>query len=344
MGNIALNGSVTANNFIAPFTASRAVNGTTAATSRWVGEVPGSIMLTLNSNAFVNRWVVKNMSTLNGWPPPLYSMSDYSLQGSNDGSIWNPIDNVTNNTLSITDRTFPTVSYRFFRVNVTKGLNNDNKIASIIEFELYQAPPTSQYLSNLTISSGTLTPTFGKNIYSYTASVGTDVTSIVVTPTAEVPTYQAYNATIKVNDTIVASGTGIPVNLNVGQNTINIDVTSAIGGATQRYTIIVTRVDTYLSNVKIMAGRAQVSLNPTFSNTQPSYTGSGPRVSSLTVTPTASDPNNVTIYVNDAVVASGGNASVPVTAGTTNNFSIVVKYNNNNNYNQTYNFAITIAN
>jgi len=333
MGNIALGGNMTASNYIAPFTASRAVNGSTAATSRWVGEVsstaPGSIMLSLNGNAFVNRWVIRHMSVLTGWSAPQYSMSDYSLQGSLDGTTWYTIDSVSGNTASVTDRTFTAVYYRFYRVVVTKGLNNNNKIASIMEFELYEAPATSQYLSNLTISSGTLTPAFGKNTYSYTASVGTDISSIVVTPTAEVPTYLGQNATIKVNGVPVASGTGTPVNLALGVNTIYIDVTSALGGATQRYTITVTRVDTYLSNLIATATMGTTNiLQGTFDKTVTTYSGSIANTAKIKITATADSPQNVTLTIGGAAATSGTALPVTVTAGTTNTINIIVTWTN----------------
>lgn len=350
MGNIALNGNVSASNTVAPFSASRAVDGTIEATHRWVGEVPCWLKLTCVGPKLVNRWVVSNMTKVTGvpapgWPSPRYNMAEYSLQGSNDGINWATLDTVTGNQITTTDRTLVTpANYQFFRVAVTKGLNCNNKIASIMDFQLYEVPATSQYLSNLTISSGTLAPVFNKNTYSYTASVGCDVTNITITPTVEVPTAYGQNATIKVNGVTVASGAGTPVNLALGVNTIYIDVTSAVGNVTQRYTLTVTRVDTYLSNVKVMAGRATVNLNPAFSSDQPGYTGSCSKVTSLTVIPTADVPKDVLIYVNGTAVISGGSASVPVTAGTTNDFLIVVVYINNEAYTQTYNFAITVSN
>jgi len=346
MGNIAFNGNVSADSTVAPFSAGRAVDGTIEATHRWVGEVPCSLNLTCSGNKLVNRWVVSNMSkvtgwALPGWPSPQYNMSDYSLQGSNDGTNWTNIDTVTGNTVTTTDRTLNTPAYYpYFRVYVTKGLNCNNKIASIMDFQLYDIN-TSQYLSSLTISSGTLTPAFNKNVYSYSATVGSEVTSITVTPTAEVPTYYGQNATIKVNDTGVASGSGIPVSLAVGQNTINIDVTSAVGGVTQRYTIVVTRVDTYLSNVQIKVGKSSVVND--FNMYTTSYTETSPSASALTVTPTAHDPSNVTITVNGTTVASGNSTSVPVTTGQTNNISIIVKSNSNSAYTLTYSFAIRVG-
>lgn len=341
MGNIALGGNMSASNYIAPFTASRAVNGSVAATSRWVGEVPGSINLTLNGKVCVNRWVIGHMSVLDSWSEPQYSIADYTLQGSLDASTWYDIDAVKGNTANVTDRTFTPVVFPFYRVNVTKGLNCNNKIASIMEFELYEVPATSQYLSNLTISSGTLTPVFNKNTYTYTASVATDVTSIVVTPTAEVPSYLGCEATITVKGTTVKSGEGVSVPLDLGNNTIEVSVTSAIGGVTQAYTITVMRVDTYLSAVSIKLGKTQIVND--FNMYTTSYNETSPSASSLTVMPTAHDPSNVTITVNGATVVSGNSTSVAVTAGGMNNITIRVQSGINSAYILSYDFAVTVG-
>lgn len=351
MANIALNGNASADSTVAPFSAVRAVDGTIEATHRWVGEVPCSLKLTCTAAKLVNRWVVSSMSKVTGWaspgwPSPNYNILDYTLQGSNDGTNWATIDTVTGNTLTTTDRILDTPAYYpCFRVYVTKGLNCNNKIASIMDFQLYDIN-TSPYLSGLTISSGSLSPAFGKNVYSYTATVGCDVTSITVTPTAEVPTYMGQNATIKVNNTTVTNGTGTPVNLNLGQNTINIDVTSAIGGVTQRYTIIVTRVDTYLANAVIKMGKSTVDIG-TFNMTTTSYSGTSPSTTVLTVTPTAHDPNNVTMTLitgtGENVITNGNNTTVAVTAHQVNNFSILVQSSINTAYSLTYNFAISVS-
>jgi activator of HSP90 ATPase len=104
------------------------------------------------------------------------------------------------------------------------------------------------------------------------------------------------------------------------------------------------RVNTYLLAVSIKAGRTTVNLSPSFNKSTLSYTGVSPSTSSLTVTPTADDSANVTIYIGTTTVVSGSSTSVAVTAGQVNNLSIVVKANVNSAYAETYNFAITVSN
>lgn len=91
-------------------------------------------------------------------------------------------------------------------------------------------------LSAFTISSGTLSPAFAAGTTSYTASVTNATTSITVTPTRS----QA-NATIKVNNTAVTSGSASGnLTLNIGDNVISTVVTAQDAG-TKTYTLTVTR-------------------------------------------------------------------------------------------------------
>ncbi|QEC79664.1 cadherin-like beta sandwich domain-containing protein [Mucilaginibacter ginsenosidivorax] len=91
-------------------------------------------------------------------------------------------------------------------------------------------------LSGLSLSSGSLSPTFASATTSYTASVPNSTTTIAITPTRN----QA-NATIKVNLTIVSSGSAsADFNLNVGDNAQHIVVT-AQDGSTKTYTVTVNR-------------------------------------------------------------------------------------------------------
>ena len=102
---------------------------------------------------------------------------------------------------------------------------------------------TNANLSALTLSSGTLSPTFAAGTTSYTASVANGTSSITVTPTRE----QA-NATIQVrvnagSYTSVTSGTASgSLSLNVGSNTIDVLVTAQDGVTTKTYTSTVTRM------------------------------------------------------------------------------------------------------
>ncbi|UDF31777.1 UNVERIFIED_ORG: cadherin-like beta sandwich domain-containing protein (plasmid) [Roseateles sp. XES5] len=170
-------------------------------------------------------------------------------------------------------------------------------------------------LSALSLSSGTLSPSFATGTKTYTASVADAVTSVTVTPTAAAP-----GAAITVNTIAVASGaasTAIP--LVVGANVITTVVTAADGVTTDTYTITVTRAapastDASLSGLVLSSG----TLAPSFVSGTTAYTASvGNAVSTLTLTPTVS--------ALGASVAVNGN---PVTTGTASTpLSLVVGAN-----------------
>jgi Cadherin-like beta sandwich domain/Domain of unknown function (DUF4073) len=94
-------------------------------------------------------------------------------------------------------------------------------------------------LSNLTLSSGVLSPSFAAGTGHYTVNVGNDVTSIRVTPTVA-----DANATVMVN----GSSALLPIYLNVGDNTITIIVTAEDGISKKTYTVTVTRANPHAPN------------------------------------------------------------------------------------------------
>ena len=84
-------------------------------------------------------------------------------------------------------------------------------------------------LSNLTSSTGTLTPSFAPATTAYTLAVGHSVTTLTLAPTVNDP-----NATVVVNN-------GNPIALAVGANPILVEVTAQDGTTKITYTVTVTR-------------------------------------------------------------------------------------------------------
>ena len=103
---------------------------------------------------------------------------------------------------------------------------------------VYTVASSNADLSGLTFDpSLTLNPTFGPNTTSYTASVANSVSSLTVTPTVD-----DANATVKVNNVTVVSGTASgSIPLSVGSNTITVSVTAEDGTTVKTYTLTVTR-------------------------------------------------------------------------------------------------------
>ena len=229
-------------------------------------------------------------------------------------------------TLSVGSNTITSV------VNAQDGVTTETYTITVT-----RAAPSDASLSNLTISSGTLTPSFTPGTLTYTDSVANSVTSVTVTPTAN----QA-NATIKVNGTTVASGTASgPITLSVGSNTITSVVTAQDGVTTETYTITVTRAapsDASLSNLTISSG----TLTPSFTPGTLTYTDSvANSVTSVTVTPTANQAN-ATIKVNGTTVASG-TASGPITLSVGSNTITSVVTAQDGVTTETYTITVTRA-
>jgi hypothetical protein len=92
-------------------------------------------------------------------------------------------------------------------------------------------------LSSLTLSAGTLLPSFASATQNYSAGVASIANTVTVTPTVADAT-----STVKVNNVTVASGSPSgPITLSAGANPpISIVVTGADGVSTKPYTVTVT--------------------------------------------------------------------------------------------------------
>ena len=91
-------------------------------------------------------------------------------------------------------------------------------------------------LKSLRLTNGSLSPSFNKGVYEYTAVVENSVSSVGVTPVAE-----DTNATIEVNGKELPSGATSPyISLDEGGNIINVTVTDTKGNE-NTYVIMITR-------------------------------------------------------------------------------------------------------
>ncbi len=101
-------------------------------------------------------------------------------------------------------------------------------------------------LSGLTLSEGTLSPSFNPTTYNYTVTVENSVDSLTVSPTTT-----DSSATVTVNGNSAAT----PVDLDVGSNTITVEVTGSDDVTTKEYTIIVTRqAEITITNTALSVG------------------------------------------------------------------------------------------
>jgi|GEM_PF-706107 len=339
--NIALKKNATASGYVKPYEPRKAVDGAyVTPVNRWLcngvsANTPAKLIVDLGFISVITRWIVRHMSVA-GWRSPDYNMSDFKLQISIDNSNWADVDSVVGNISGITDRTLSkSVIGRYMRLVVTKGLNINPQLASLMELEVYGYP--SPYLSGLVVNGGqiSINPSFASQTFAYTiADLPNSTASINVTPTAQDP-----SATIKVNNVAMVSGGTIPVGLNVGSNTINIVVTAIDGTTTQAYTLTVVRkapASQYLSNLQLSNG----TINPVFAGrTTFSYTANvANAVASITVTPTAED-SAAKITVNGVSVTSGtASAAINLNVGT-NTIPVVVTAADNSS---SQNYTLTV--
>ena len=187
-------------------------------------------------------------------------------------------------------------------------------------------------LHNLTVSNGTLTPTFDANTNNYVVQLPNGTTSATLTPTADTL------ATIKVADVPVVNGTqSQSLSLNSGDNHVEVLVTAEDGTSATIYNInfqVASASAITLSNVAVNTG----ILSPAFSSAIANYSVTVPTgTANITVTPTLAD-NKSTITVNGAALDQSGNATLALNNGL-NTISVAVLSDDNTTTNA---YTITV--
>ena len=108
------------------------------------------------------------------------------------------------------------------------GNEIDNQVSLTPQVKRIRIVSTNNFLSGLTLSQGTLTPEFNKNILNYTATVESDVNTITINTTPEVNV-----------STVTGAG---EKSLNYGTNEVTITVKSE-SNVTKEYKVLITRKD-----------------------------------------------------------------------------------------------------
>ncbi len=121
--------------------------------------------------------------------------------------------------------------------NITITVSDDDGSTQSYTIEVTRS--TDNTLSDISVKSGktiiALTQTFNSNQFTY-ATVNTTVLTVTITPTLVDPA-----ASVKVNNVVVASGTAsAAITLNVGINTILVEVTPQLG-LKKTYTISINK-------------------------------------------------------------------------------------------------------
>ncbi|MBC7588466.1 MAG: cadherin-like beta sandwich domain-containing protein, partial [Chitinophagaceae bacterium] len=138
--------------------------------------------------------------------------------------------------------TVPSNSSSYVLSNVTNDYDGNTRSINTTDVGADEVLSSNANLSSLTISSGTLSPSFAAATIAYTASVVNAISSVTVTPTQT-----DVDATIQVRKnsgsyaTVTSGNASNAQALSVGSNTIDVKVTAEDGTTIITYTITVTR-------------------------------------------------------------------------------------------------------
>ncbi|MGO4110880.1 cadherin-like beta sandwich domain-containing protein [Paenibacillus sp. YAF4_2] len=193
----------------------------------------------------------------------------------------------------------------------------DNSATRIINLYVHRPLPNDPKLRKLSVSIGTLSPSFEPTTNSYTVNVPYTTTSTTVTPTLS-----DGGANLKINSEVLSSGnTSAEINLNVGSNVIPIETISADLSLNYNYTVNVIRAPAStvadISNLTLSSG----TLSPAFSSGTTIYSAElANNVSSIIVTPTAAESHaSIIVQINGgsqmAVVSGTASQELPLNIG-----------------------------
>ncbi|MGI4021240.1 MAG: MBG domain-containing protein [Janthinobacterium lividum] len=210
-------------------------NGATTQTVAISGTVNALPAITTGTVASVNTTATSFIipySTTTG-SPDQYSI----ITGSRTLSNFTIVNNAALVSSPITI-SIPASSPGTYDFNLTVSNSVTGCVSAVVPITLTVTASSSAQLSNLTLGSGTLSPTFSSATTTYTATVNNSVSSITL-----IPTVSDVRATVTVNGTSVTSGSSSPnIPLNIGSNTITIVVTAEDGTTQKTYNLTVTRL------------------------------------------------------------------------------------------------------
>jgi len=178
------------------------------------------------------------------------------------------------------------------------GINAaENMVAGYKNVQV-NVPANNAQLANIALSNGTLSPAFNPAQSNYSATVGSDTTTII-------PPALDTSSIVTVNGKTVAWGAGLNnVKLMPGLNNFNIIVTAGDGVTTGSYHLTVNSTKSNnagLSGLIISIG----TIKPTFSTATAAYTVAvGNTITSLTLTPITADAG-ASVKINGTAAVSG---------------------------------------
>lgn len=314
---------VSSTSYVKPYSPIRIMDNSGFPPSRWLcNQLPGSIVAQLPGTRFINSYEVYQMSCC-GWDSR-YNNRSMHFDISMDGINWTTVDSVGDtSSMSVVNRTITPVKTNYVRITVTNGLVINPQLASIVEFRVNEAAPTSNLLTNLTCSAGSLVPNFSSQTQIYTVAIPNNINSANLTPTSE-----DSNATIKVAGQLCVSGQQSQnINLNYGDNLVNVIVRPQVGqGMIYEVNLIRQEKAARLSDLSV-SGYSGAGLTPSFDPEIFNYTSAKARPfnPSADITATSED-SSATLTINGEAATSGQAKSVALSSGT-NTITVAVTLN-----------------
>ena len=201
------------------------------------------------------------------------------------------------------------------QVTAEDGTTNKDYIITITREASTDANLSSLTASTSTSSIGAFNTlnigTFNAGTIAYTATVPNAQTHVKITPTVA----DIGKATVTVQSTTVASSaTSEAIALNVGSNTITVQVTAEDGSTTKDYTVTITRQASTDANLSSLTASTSTSSIGTFNTLNIgafaagtiAYTATVPNAQThVKITPTVADIGKATVTVQSTTVASG---------------------------------------
>ncbi|CAM2844041.1 family 10 glycosylhydrolase [Paenibacillus sediminis] len=124
---------------------------------------------------------------------------------------------------------------RTIHPEVIHRMNHDLDYGSKMIDVYFSKAELKAQLSNLTVSAGSLTPSFVPSTYAYTVQVGNEVTKLNISASVDHP-----KTVIVVDDKRYTGGANIPVKLHTGPNKVMINVISE-DGLKKNYSVTIVR-------------------------------------------------------------------------------------------------------
>jgi hypothetical protein len=315
---------VFSSSYVKPYSPFRTIDNSGLPTSRWLcNNLPGFIAAQLPKTMFIDGYQVYQMS-YSGWSPK-YNNKSMRFDISMDATNWTTVDTISDtSSMSVVNRTISPLEANYVRIVVTSGLVINPKLASVMEFRVNEANPTSNLLSNLVCSAGNLMPVFSSLTQTYNVDVPSSIDSAFLIPTSE-----DSDSTIKVNGQTCSSGNKSQnIKLDAGDNLVSIVVTPQVGND-MIYQVNLIRQEAQapkLSNLEI-SGYPGASLDPDFNPEIFAYIAvkARPFNNNINITATLEDIS-ANLTINGDSASSGQAKSVPIAAGK-NTITIKVSLN-----------------